>query len=136
MVHNHYSSPFLSTIHEPTIPLNSRSFSLEVGRLGAPATLRMPSLLLTSLEGLGQLFTSLESLPSRPDGSWGKLRRRFLGMTNGGFPWWKTMIFSRKNIKPPLFIENVLGLNGVFLIVLMGKNHTNSGHVNWAFNAA
>jgi hypothetical protein len=105
-----------------------------VGRLGAPATLRMPSLLLTSLEGLGQLFTSLESLPSRPDGSWG-IRRRFLGI-HGGFPWWKTMIFSRENIKPSLFMENFLGLNGVFLILLMGKNHTNSGHVNWAFNAA
>ena len=33
-------------------------------------------------------------------------------------------------------MENFLGLNGVFLILLMGKNHTNSGHVNWAFNAA
>ncbi|CAL1126017.1 unnamed protein product [Cladocopium goreaui] len=46
-------------VHELTVQIP------QVGRLGAPATLRMPSLLLTSLEGLGQLFTSLESLPSR-----------------------------------------------------------------------
>ena len=31
------------------------------------------------------------------------------------------MIFSRENIKPSLFMENFLGLNGVFLILLMGK---------------
>lgn len=129
MVHNHYSSPFLSTIPEPTIPLNLRSFSLEVGRLGAPATLRMPSLLLTSLEGLGQLFTSLESLPSRPDGPNGASGAQVFGdELHGGFPWWKTMIFFQEKHQTTIVHGKCPGFEWCF-------SHSSNGKKSYKFRS-